>query len=153
MGVRFCNLDKKGACSVNEAMELVNQNVRPYYSFLDANKDQELNLEDAPITSYDTDFFTDGRVNQSVIDKTSFLLNTTGIVTCNEDDGAAGNNNMFCKHAYNDMGAACVRLELKNLPSILNYKEVSAIFQLRVSGLPVDEPGHVCVDNRRRRIL
>ena len=64
------------------------------------------------------DFLQDGRVNQTILDKADRLLNTTGRITCNENDGAIGNNNMFCKHAYKSQGACCMRLELKGLPSI-----------------------------------
>jgi Ca2+-binding EF-hand superfamily protein len=46
--IAMCNIDRKGQCSLNEVMELANQNARPYYSFLDSNRDGDLNLEDAP---------------------------------------------------------------------------------------------------------
>lgn len=44
MAVAFCNIDKQGACSLNETMELANQNLRPYFSFMDKNGDDALNL-------------------------------------------------------------------------------------------------------------
>jgi hypothetical protein len=51
------------------------------------------------------------------------------------------------------MGACCLRMELKGLPSIQNYKEVSAIAQFRFAGLPTQNADNVCIDGERLSLL
>lgn len=44
-------------------------------------------------------------------------------------------------------------MELKGIPSIQNYKEVSTIAQFRLAGFPTDGPENVCLEGDRLRIL
>jgi hypothetical protein len=59
-------------------MELANQNARPYFNLMDVNQDGDLNLEDAPVQSYDMEFMQDGRLDQTGQDNFEKLLDTAG---------------------------------------------------------------------------